>query len=40
VVGTNDPGEARALGDRVLLLEKGRLVREVTPDCLDEALGL
>jgi ABC-2 type transport system ATP-binding protein len=40
VVGTNDPGEARALGDRVLLLDKGRLIREVTPDRLDEALGL
>jgi ABC-2 type transport system ATP-binding protein len=40
VVGTNDPGEARALGDRVLLLDKGRLVREVTPDRLDEVLGL
>jgi ABC-2 type transport system ATP-binding protein len=40
VVGTNDPGEARALGDRVLLMERGRLVRESTPDRLDEVLGL
>jgi ABC-2 type transport system ATP-binding protein len=40
VVGTNDPGEARALGDRVLLLERGRLVRESSPERLDEVLGL
>jgi ABC-2 type transport system ATP-binding protein len=40
VVGTNDPGEARALGDRVLLFERGRLVRETAPDRLDEVLGL
>ena len=40
VVGTNDPGEARALGDRVLLMERGRLVRESTPDRLEEVLGL
>jgi ABC-2 type transport system ATP-binding protein len=40
LVGTNDPGEARALGDRVFLLERGRLIREVTPDRLDAELGL
>jgi len=40
VVGTNDPGEARALADRVLLMERGRLVGESTPDRLDQVLGL
>ena len=40
VVGTNDPGEARALGDRVLLFERGRLLRETPPERLDVELGL
>lgn len=40
LVGTNDPGEARALGDRVLLLERGRLIRESAPERLEEVLGL
>lgn len=40
MVGTNDPGEARALGDRVFLLGRGRLIREISPDRLDAELGL
>ncbi|MES1165279.1 MAG: ABC transporter ATP-binding protein [Verrucomicrobiota bacterium] len=40
VVGTNDPGEARALGDRVLLLANGRLVGEVPPSRIEAELGL
>jgi ABC-2 type transport system ATP-binding protein len=40
IVCTNDPGEARALADRVLFLEAGRLVGESTPDRIETELGL
>jgi ABC-2 type transport system ATP-binding protein len=40
VIGTNDPGEARALGDRVLVLNHGRLVRETLPDLIEAELDL
>jgi ABC-2 type transport system ATP-binding protein len=40
VVGTNDPLEARALGDRVLFLSEGRSRGETTPDRIEAELGL
>jgi ABC-2 type transport system ATP-binding protein len=40
VVGTNDPAEARALGDRVLFLEHGRTSGEAPPDRIEAELGL
>jgi ABC-2 type transport system ATP-binding protein len=40
VVCSNDPGEARALADRVLFLEAGRLTREVAPSRIEVELGL
>jgi ABC-2 type transport system ATP-binding protein len=40
VVCSNDPGEARALADRVLFLEAGRLSREVAPARIEAELGL
>lgn len=40
IVGTNDPGEARALCDRILLMDHGRLTRETLPARLDAELGL
>ncbi len=40
IVGTNDPAEAKALGDRILLLDHGRLLRETVPARLDAELGL
>jgi ABC-2 type transport system ATP-binding protein len=40
VIGTNDPVEARALGDRVLFLEHGRLVGQASPDGIEAELGL
>jgi len=40
VVGTNDPAEARALADRVLFLDGGRLVGECAPDRIEAELGL
>ena len=40
LVGTNDPAEASALGDRILLLEEGRLSGEVSPDRIHAELGL
>jgi len=40
VVGTNDPLEARALGDRVLFLSEGRARGETTPDQIEAELGL
>jgi ABC-2 type transport system ATP-binding protein len=40
VVCSNDPGEARALADRVLLLERGRLLRETSPARIEAELGL
>jgi ABC-2 type transport system ATP-binding protein len=40
VVCSNDPGEARALADRVLFLEGGRLRGEGPPDRIEAELGL
>jgi ABC-2 type transport system ATP-binding protein len=40
ILCTNDPGEARAVGDRVLFLEGGRLKGESTPDRIEQELGL
>jgi len=40
IVCSNDPTEARALADRVLFLEGGRLTREVSPDRIEAELGL
>jgi len=40
LVCSNDPGEARALADRVLYLEGGRLVREGSPRDIEAELGL
>jgi len=40
LVGSNDPGEVRALGDRVLYLERGVLRGESTPDEVERKLGL
>jgi hypothetical protein len=40
VLCSNDPTEARAMSDRVLLLERGRLVREVSPARIEAELGL
>jgi ABC-2 type transport system ATP-binding protein len=40
VVCSNDPAEARALADRVLFLEAGRLTREVAPARIEAELGL
>ena len=40
IVGTNELAEARALGDRVLLLDRGRLLRETSPDAVEAELGL
>lgn len=40
LVGTNDPGEAKSLSDRILLLDHGRLVCETVPGRLDAELGL
>jgi ABC-2 type transport system ATP-binding protein len=40
VIGTNDPSEARALADRVLLLDHGRLTGETVPARLEAELGL
>jgi ABC-2 type transport system ATP-binding protein len=40
VVCSNDPAEARALGDRVLLLDGGRLQGEAAPDRIEAELGL
>jgi ABC-2 type transport system ATP-binding protein len=40
IVCTNDPAEARALGDRVLFLAGGRLVGESGPDRIEAELGL
>jgi hypothetical protein len=39
-VCSNDPTEARALADRVLFLQNGRLVREVAPADIEAELGL
>jgi ABC-2 type transport system ATP-binding protein len=40
VLCTNDPTEARALADRVLFLEGGRLVGEAPPERIEAELGL
>jgi len=40
LVCSNDPSEARALADRVLFLQAGRLVREVAPARIEAELGL
>jgi ABC-2 type transport system ATP-binding protein len=40
LVASNDPGEARALADRVLLFEQGRLTGATTPDRVEAELGL
>jgi ABC-2 type transport system ATP-binding protein len=40
VVCSNDPGEARALADRVLFLERGRLRAEAPPERIEAELGL
>jgi ABC-2 type transport system ATP-binding protein len=40
LVCSNDPTEARALADRVLFLDSGRLVREVAPAQIERELGL
>ncbi|HEV3031357.1 MAG TPA: ABC transporter ATP-binding protein [Polyangia bacterium] len=40
IVCSNDPTEARALADRVLFLERGRLVKEVAPTAIEAELGL
>ncbi len=40
VVCSNDPAEARALADRVLFLDGGRLCGESAPDRIETELGL
>ena len=40
VVCSNDPGEARALSDRVLFLEGGRLRSQAPPERIEAELGL
>jgi ABC-2 type transport system ATP-binding protein len=40
IVCSNDPTEARALADRVLFLERGRLIKEVAPAAIEAELGL
>jgi ABC-2 type transport system ATP-binding protein len=40
LVCSNDPGEARALADRVLFLRAGRLVGEAAPAQIEKELGL
>jgi ABC-2 type transport system ATP-binding protein len=40
IVCSNDPGEARALADRVLFLERGRLHADAPPDRIEAELGL
>jgi ABC-2 type transport system ATP-binding protein len=40
IVCSNDPAEARALSDRVLFLEGGRLRGEAAPDRIEAELGL
>ena len=40
LVCSNDPTEARALADRVLFLQSGRIVREVAPGRIEAELGL
>jgi len=40
VIGTNDPAEARALGDRVLFLDHGHVRGEAPPERIEQELGL
>ena len=40
IVCSNDPSEARALADRVLFLEAGRLHADAPPDRIEAELGL
>jgi ABC-2 type transport system ATP-binding protein len=40
IVCSNDPGEARALADRVLFLERGRLHADAPPERIEAELGL
>lgn len=40
VIGTNDPAEARALGDRVLFLDRGHVRGEAPPERIEQELGL
>ena len=40
IVCSNDPAEARALADRVLFLEGGRLHADAPPDRIEAELGL
>jgi ABC-2 type transport system ATP-binding protein len=40
VVCSNDPGEVRALADRVLFLRAGKLTGEGSPDRIEKELGL
>jgi ABC-2 type transport system ATP-binding protein len=40
IVCSNDPGEARALADRVLFLDGGKLQATASPDRIEQELGL
>jgi len=40
LVATNDPGEARSMSARAILLAQGRVAREVATDRLEAELGL
>ena len=40
VIGTNDPAEARALGDRVVFLDRGQVRAEGRPEGIEQELGL
>jgi len=40
LLGTNDPGEARALADRVLFLERGHVRAQSSPDAIERFLGV
>ena len=40
IVCSNDPGEARAMSDRVLFLAGGRLHASTSPDRIEAELGL
>ena len=40
IVCSNDPSEARALADRVLFLEAGKLHGEAPPERIEAELGL
>ena len=40
IVCSNDPSEVRALADRVLFLEGGKLQATAPPDRIEQELGL